>query len=78
MYDFENLSLVHYVNQSLRAHNLFSRDVDYLIRDQKVMIIDEFTGRLMEGRRCSEGLHQSLEAKESVPVYQPILLAACV
>lgn len=68
LYDFENLSLVHYVNQSLRAHTLFSRDVDYLIRDQKVMIIDEFTGRVMEGRRYSEGLHQALEAKEAVPV----------
>ncbi|WP_375330092.1 preprotein translocase subunit SecA [Candidatus Tisiphia endosymbiont of Nemotelus uliginosus] len=68
LYDFENLSLVHYVNQSLRAHILFNRDVDYLVRDGKVMIIDEFTGRVMEGRRYSEGLHQSLEAKEHVPI----------
>ncbi len=68
LYDFENLSLVHYVNQSLKAHVLFNRDVDYLVRDNKVMIIDEFTGRVMEGRRYSEGLHQALEAKERVPI----------
>jgi len=68
LYDFENLSLVHYVNQSLRAHTLFNRDVDYLVRDDKVMIIDEFTGRVMEGRRYSEGIHQSLEAKEHVQI----------
>ncbi len=68
LYDFENLNLVHYVNQSLRAHVLFNLDVDYLIRDGKVMIIDEFTGRVMGGRRYSEGLHQALEAKEYVAV----------
>lgn len=68
LYDFENLNLVHYVNQSLRAHTLFSRDVDYLIRDGKVMIIDEFTGRVLGGRRYSEGLHQALEAKENVQI----------
>lgn len=68
LYDFENLNLVHYVNQSLRAHILFNLDVDYLIRDNKVMIIDEFTGRVMGGRRYSEGLHQALEAKENVPI----------
>jgi preprotein translocase subunit SecA len=68
LYDFENLSLVHYINQSLRAHILFNRDVDYLVRDGKVMIIDEFTGRVMSGRRYSEGLHQSLEAKERVAI----------
>ncbi|WP_341793945.1 MULTISPECIES: preprotein translocase subunit SecA [unclassified Rickettsia] len=68
LYDFENLSLVHYVNQALKAHNLFTIDVDYLVRDGKVMIIDEFTGRVMEGRRYSEGLHQALEAKESVKI----------
>ncbi|XVN40514.1 MAG: preprotein translocase subunit SecA [Rickettsia endosymbiont of Argas persicus] len=68
LYDFENLSLVHYVNQALRAHNMFSIDVDYLVRDGKVMIIDEFTGRVMEGRRYSEGLHQALEAKEGVKI----------
>ncbi|HJD55551.1 MAG TPA: preprotein translocase subunit SecA [Rickettsia endosymbiont of Pyrocoelia pectoralis] len=68
LYDFENLNLVHYVNQALRAHNMFTIDVDYLVRDGKVMIIDEFTGRVMEGRRYSEGLHQALEAKEGVKI----------
>lgn len=68
LYDFENLSLVHYVNQALRAHNMFTIDVDYLVRDGKVMIIDEFTGRVMEGRRYSEGIHQALEAKEGVKI----------
>jgi preprotein translocase subunit SecA len=61
---------VHHVQQSLRAHTLFSRDVDYIVRDDKVIIIDEFTGRMMEGRRYSEGLHQALEAKEFVTVQQ--------
>ncbi len=68
MYDFENMSYVHYVNQALRAHIIFSRDVDYMVKDDKVMIIDEFTGRIMDGRRYSEGLHQALEAKEGVKV----------
>ncbi len=57
--------LVHHVNQALRAHKLFARDVDYIVKDDKVVIIDEFTGRMMEGRRYSEGLHQALEAKET-------------
>lgn len=68
LYDFDNMHLVHYISQSLKAHNLFSRDVDYLVRDGKLMIIDEFTGRVMDGRRYSEGLHQALEAKEGVPI----------
>ncbi|ADE30112.1 preprotein translocase subunit SecA [Rickettsia prowazekii] len=68
LYDFENLNLVHYVNQALRAHHMFTIDVDYLVREGKVMIIDEFTGRVMEGRRYSEGLHQALEAKENVKI----------
>ena len=68
LYDFHNVSLVHHVNQSLRAHTLFARDVDYIVRDDKVVIIDEFTGRMMEGRRYSDGLHQALEAKEHVTV----------
>ena len=68
LYDIHNISLVHHLNQSLRAHTLFERDVDYMVRDGKVVIIDEFTGRAMEGRRYSEGLHQALEAKEAVPV----------
>src|SRR5690606_7199506 len=56
------------VNQGLRAHQLFTRDVDYIVKDDKVVIIDEFTGRMMEGRRYSEGLHQALEAKERVTI----------
>lgn len=68
LYDVQNISLVHHVNQALRAHVLFTRDVDYIVKDDKVMIIDEFTGRMMEGRRYSEGLHQALEAKEGVTI----------
>ena len=68
LYDIGNVSLVHHVNQALRAHKLFSRDTDYIVKDGKVVIIDEFTGRMMEGRRYSEGLHQALEAKENVPI----------
>ena len=63
-----NVSLLHHVNQALRAHKLFTRDVDYIVKDGKVVIIDEFTGRMMEGRRYSEGLHQALEAKEKVEI----------
>ncbi len=70
LYDIFNVSVVHHVQQSLRAHTLFARDVDYIVRDDKVVIIDEFTGRMMEGRRYSEGLHQALEAKEGVTVQQ--------
>ena len=69
MYDALNISLVHHVNQALRAHKLFNRDVDYIVKDDAVIIIDEFTGRMMEGRRFSEGLHQALEAKENVRVH---------
>jgi preprotein translocase subunit SecA len=68
LYDVGNVSLVHHVNQALRAHKLFTRDVDYIVKDNKVVIIDEFTGRMMEGRRYSEGLHQALEAKENVQI----------
>jgi len=68
LYDIQNVALVHHVNQSLRAHKLFTRDVDYIVKDDKVVIIDEFTGRMMEGRRYSEGLHQALEAKEGVTI----------
>lgn len=68
LYDAQNISLVHHVNQALRAHKLFSRDTDYIIKDDKVIIIDEFTGRMMDGRRYSEGLHQALEAKEEVQI----------
>jgi preprotein translocase subunit SecA len=68
LYDVENVSTVHHVNQALRAHKLFLRDKDYIVRNGEVVIIDEFTGRMMPGRRYSEGLHQALEAKEHQPV----------
>ena len=68
LYDVQNISLVHHVNQALKAHKIFARDVDYIVKDYRVMIVDEFTGRMMEGRRYSEGLHQALEAKENVDV----------
>jgi preprotein translocase subunit SecA len=68
LYDAPNVQVVHHVNQALRAHQLFTRDVDYIVQDDKVVIIDEFTGRKMEGRRFSEGLHQALEAKERVTI----------
>ena len=68
LYDIANVTLVHHVNQALRAHRLFTRDVDYLVKGGKVVIVDEFTGRMMEGRRYSDGLHQALEAKEKVPI----------
>ncbi|MEO1248474.1 MAG: preprotein translocase subunit SecA [Pseudomonadota bacterium] len=68
MYDVANVNMVHHVNQALRAMTLFQRDKDYIVKDGKVVIIDEFTGRMMEGRRYSEGLHQALEAKEGVDI----------
>jgi preprotein translocase subunit SecA len=68
MYDMNNITLVHHANQALRAHILFERDTDYIVSDNKVVIIDEFTGRMMEGRRYSDGLHQALEAKEGVEI----------
>lgn len=68
LYDIQNISLVHHVNQALKAHVLFTRDVDYIVKNDKVIIVDEFTGRMMEGRRYSEGLHQALEAKENVTI----------
>ncbi len=68
LYDIENVAIVHHVQQALRAHTLFKRDTDYIVKDNKVIIIDEFTGRMMEGRRYSEGLHQALEAKEHVEI----------
>ncbi len=68
LYDPKYMDLVHHVIQALRAHHLFKRDVDYVVRDGKVIIVDEFTGRLMPGRRYSEGLHQALEAKEGLKV----------
>lgn len=68
LYDFENMSLVHHLNQALKANHLFRKDVDYIVKDHKVMIVDEFTGRIMDGRRYSEGLHQAIEAKEKVQI----------
>ena len=68
LYDLNNVLLVHHANQALRAHMLYARDTDYIVKDDKVIIIDEFTGRMMEGRRFSEGLHQALEAKEGVHI----------
>ena len=68
LYDPESTSLVHHINQGLRAHKLFQRDKDYIVRDDEIVLIDEFTGRMMSGRRLSDGLHQAIEAKENVDI----------
>jgi preprotein translocase subunit SecA len=68
LYDNQNFAIVNYVNQSMRAHKLFKKNVDYIVKERKVMLIDEFTGRVLDGRRYSGGLHQAIEAKEGVPV----------
>ena len=68
LYDPSSIELLHHVNQALKAHTLFKLDVDYIVKDGEVIIVDEFTGRLMPGRRYSEGLHQALEAKENVKI----------
>ena len=68
LYDFENTQVVHHLNQALRANVMFKRDIDYIVKDDKVVIIDEFTGRMMDGRRWSDGLHQAVEAKEGVNI----------
>ena len=68
LYDVENVAIVHHLNNALRAHKLFQRDKDYIVKNGQVIIIDEFTGRMMEGRRYSDGLHQALEAKEQVKI----------
>lgn len=70
LYDAQNINLVHHVNQALRAHKLFEADKDYIVKDNKVVLIDEFTGRMMDGRRFSDGLHQALEAREKVEIQQ--------
>ena len=70
LYDIENVNLLHHANQALRAHMLFQRDNEYIVKDDKIVIIDEFTGRMMEGRRYSDGQHQALEAKEGVSIQQ--------
>lgn len=68
LYDIKNIDLLHAVNQALRAHTLFKRDVHYIVRDNEVLIVDEFTGRVLPGRRWSDGLHQAIEVKEGVPI----------
>jgi preprotein translocase subunit SecA len=68
LYDIENVAIVHHVNHALKAHKPVPRDKDYIVRNGEVVIIDEFTGRMMPGRRYSEGLHQALEAKEGVQI----------
>ena len=68
VYDMENVNLINHINQALKAHKIFNKDTDYLVKDNQVIIIDEFTGRMMEGRRFSDGLHQALEAKERVAI----------
>jgi preprotein translocase subunit SecA len=68
LYDPSNIDVVHHVNQALKAHTLFKRDIDYVVKDNEVLIVDEFTGRLMPGRRYSDGMHQALEAKEGVKI----------
>src|SRR5690606_26023551 len=66
LFDPKNMEVLHHVNQALKAHTLFKCDVDYIVKNGEVIIVDEFTGRLMPGRRYSDGLHQALEAKENV------------
>ncbi|MEE3122188.1 MAG: preprotein translocase subunit SecA, partial [SAR324 cluster bacterium] len=68
LFDYENIELLHHINQALKAHYLFKRDVDYVVQENQVIIVDEFTGRLMPGRRFSDGLHQALEAKENATI----------
>ncbi len=70
LYDTQNISLVHHIQSALRAHKMYTRDVDYIVRNNEVIIIDEFTGRMMDGRRYSDGLHQAIEAKEGVEIAQ--------
>jgi preprotein translocase subunit SecA len=70
LYDMTNIALMHHINAGLRAHVLFQRDVDYIVQDNEIVIVDEFTGRTMQGRRWSDGLHQAVEAKEGVPIQQ--------
>ena len=68
LYALENVKLLHHINQALKAHTLFKRDVHYVVKDDEVLIVDEFTGRILPGRRYSDGLHQALEAKENVKI----------
>ena len=68
LYDPVNIGILHHLNAALRAHHLFQNDIDYIVKDDEVVIVDEFTGRTMQGRRWSEGLHQAIEAKEGVTI----------
>src|SRR5437588_10761346 len=68
LYDIANIQLVSHLNQALKANVMFKKDIDYIVKDGKVVIIDEFTGRMMEGRRWSDGLHQAVEGKEGVEI----------
>src|SRR5204863_7674204 len=68
LYDITNTQVVHHLNQALKANVMFKKDIDYIVKDGKVVIIDEFTGRMMDGRRWSDGLHQAVEAKEGVQI----------
>jgi preprotein translocase subunit SecA len=70
LYDAANINLMHHINSAIRAHALFTRDVDYIVQNQEIVIVDEFTGRTMPGRRWGEGLHQAIEAKEKLPIQQ--------
>ena len=70
LYDAANIRLVHHLNAALRAHAIYTRDVEYIVKDGEIVIVDEFTGRTMPGRRWSDGLHQAIEAKEGVPIKQ--------
>ena len=78
LYDIENVTIVHHINQALRAHKLYVADKDYIVKDGQIMLIDEFTGRMMEGRRLSEGLHQAIEAKEKVEIHPENVTLASV
>src|SRR5437867_11649616 len=78
LYDARNMQMVNHLNQALKAQSLFQRDVDYVIQDGEVKIVDEFTGRIMEGRRWSEGLHQAVEAKEGVPIQEENVTMATI
>ncbi len=78
LYDIENVTMVHHINQALRAHKLYTDNKDYIVKDNQVMLIDEFTGRMMEGRRLSDGLHQAIEAKEGVEIQSENVTLASV
>jgi len=78
LYDVENVTVVHHIQQALRAHKLYIRDKDYIVKDEKVVLIDEFTGRMMDGRRLSDGLHQAIEAKEGTEIQSENVTLASV